>query len=214
MLNLLVLTLFNINVPYYYNPKMHSLGNIGLGGKIHAQTALFATKTIDAIRYKGRDIRKEIYQPYIDNNNSVLDLCCGIGTSTAPGQIGVDTSNEMLEVGIENNKKTKNNKKLYFGNAETFRPKQDVDIVTCMFAFHEMPPEAQIRVINNALFIAKKEFIIVDIAPNYKNKKPPKMMLNGEPYLIDYLNNIENILFDFEETIFIKNHVHIWKYKK
>ena len=40
------------------------------------------------------------------------------------------------------------------------------------------------------------------------------MMLNGEPYLIDYLNNIENILFDFEETIFIKNHVHIWKYKK
>ena len=39
-------------------------------------------------------------------------------------------------------------------------------------------------------------------------------MLDGEPYLIDYLNNIQNILFDFEETIYIPNHVHIWRYKK
>ena len=83
-----------------------------------------------------------------------------------------------------------------------------------MFAFHEMPPEAQIKVINNALMIAKEEFIIVDISPNYKNKNPPQIMLNGEPYLMNYLNNIENILFDFEETIYIPNHVHIWKYKK
>ena len=39
-------------------------------------------------------------------------------------------------------------------------------------------------------------------------------MLKGEPYLINYLNTIEDILYDFEEIIYIPNHVHIWKYKK
>jgi hypothetical protein len=39
-------------------------------------------------------------------------------------------------------------------------------------------------------------------------------MLKGEPYLINYLNTINDILYDFEETIYIPNHVHIWKYKK
>lgn len=209
-----IIFISSLSVPYYYNPKMHSLGNIGFGGKIHAEAALFATKTIDNIRYKGKNIRKEIYEPYINQNKTFLDMCCGIGISTPPGQIGIDTSPQMLEVAKKNNKNSKANKKFIFGNAETFRPKKEIDIVTCMFAFHEMPEQAQIKVINNALMIAKEEFIIMDIAPNYKNKNPPQLMLNGEPYLMNYLNNIENILFDFEETIYIPNHVHIWKYKK
>lgn len=208
--NLLVL---GLNVPYYYNPNIHNFGNVGFRGKVHAQLANIATKTIDLMRYNGRNIRKEIYKPYINNNKTILDLCCGVGISTPPGQIGIDTSQEMLEVAKENTKKTQSNTKFYFGNAETFRPKVKPHIVTCMFAFHEMPLYAQIRVINNALFLAKEEFIIVDIAPNYKNKNPPKIMLSGEPYLLDYLNNIEFILHDFEETIYVPNHVHVWKYK-
>ena len=120
----------------------------------------------------------------------------------------------MLKVARKNNKKSKTNTQFYFGNAENFKPKIKPDIVTCMFAFHEMPQQAQIRVINNGIMIAKEEFIIVDIAPNYKNKNPPKIMLSGEPYLLDYLHNIENLLYDFEETIYIPNHVHVWKYKK
>ena len=204
----------SLSVPYYYNPKIHSIGNIGLGGKIHAEAALFATKTIDNIRYKGKNIRKEIYEPYISKNKTLLDMCCGIGISTPPGQIGIDTSLQMLEVANKYNNFAKKNSRFYFGNAETFRPNKPIDIVTCMFGFHEMPQEAQIRVINNALFLAKEEFIIVDIAPNYKNKNPPQVMLNGEPYLMDYLHNIESILYDFEEYIYIPNHVHIWKYKK
>ena len=185
---------------------MHSLGNIGFGGKIHAESALFATKTIDKIRYKGKNIRKEIYELYINQNKTFLDMCCGI-----------DTSPQMLEVAKKNNKNNKNNKankKFIFGNAETFRPNKQINIVTCMFAFHEMSQQAQIKVIHNALMIAKEEFIIMDIASNYKNKNPSQVMLSGEPYLIDYLNTIEDILFDFEETIYIPNHVHIWKYKK
>ena len=49
------------NIPYYYNPKIHNFGNIGLGGKIHANLANFATKQIDNMRYNNRNIRKEIY---------------------------------------------------------------------------------------------------------------------------------------------------------
>ena len=211
MLNIIIFNIFSLNVPYYYNPKMHSFGNIGLGGKFHAFTAPYATKAIDILRYDGINIREEITQPYVNKNKTILDLCCGVGISTPKSAIGVDTSHEMLNVArsIDNNK----NKKFYFANAEIVRPKQSIDIVTCMFAFHEMPPQAQIKVINNAIRIANEEFIIVDISPNYKNKNPPKIMLAGEPYLIDYLNNIEKMLEDFEETVYVANHVHVWKYK-
>ena len=82
--------------PYWFNPNIHNLGNIGLGGKIHAEVAKLATITIDNLRYRGKNIRQEIYNSY--NDEKILDLCCGIGISTAPGNIGIDTSNEMLEV--------------------------------------------------------------------------------------------------------------------
>ena len=213
-MNIFLYNVFAINLPYYYNPNIHNFGNIGFGGKIHANIANQATKVIDNIRYNGKNIRSIIYKPYLNNNKTILDLCCGVGISTAPGQTGIDTSIEMLKVARKNNKKSKTNTQFYFGNAENFKPKIKPDIVTCMFAFHEMPQQAQIRVINNGIMIAKEEFIIVDIAPNYKNKNPPKIMLSGEPYLLDYLHNIENLLYDFEETIYIPKHVHVWKYKK
>ena len=31
-------------------------------------------------------------------------------------------------------------------NAENFNTKEEIDIVTCMFAFHEMPLKGQLRV--------------------------------------------------------------------
>ena len=213
-MNFYLIYIYALNIPYYYNPNIHNFGNIGFFGKIHANVANQATKVIDNIRYNGKNIRSIIYKPYLNNNKTILDLCCGVGISTAPGQTGIDTSIEMLKVARKNNKKSKTNTQFYFGNAENFKPKIKPDIVTCMFAFHEMPQQAQIRVINNGIMIAKEEFIIVDIAPNYKNKNPPKIMLSGEPYLLDYLHNIENLLYDFEETIYIPNHVHVWKYKK
>tara|TARA_Y100000816_G_scaffold234203_1_gene179715 strand:- start:16 stop:657 length:642 start_codon:yes stop_codon:yes gene_type:complete len=213
-MNFYLIYIYALNIPYYYNPNIHNFGNIGFFGKIHANVANQATKVIDNLRYNGKNIRSIIYKPYLNNNKTILDLCCGVGISTAPGQTGIDTSIEMLKVARKNNKKSKTNTQFYFGNAENFKPKIKPDIVTCMFAFHEMPQQAQIRVINNGIMIAKEEFIIVDIAPNYKNKNPPKIMLSGEPYLLDYLHNIENLLYDFEETIYIPKHVHVWKYKK
>jgi len=200
--------IISLSTPYYYNPKMHNFGNIGFGGKIHANLSPFATKMIDIIRYDNKNIRKIIMDDY--KNYSILDLCCGTGFSTYENAIGIDTSNEMLNVARRISNNNNQNKQFYYGNAEIYRPKKDIDIVSCMFSFHEMPNQAQIKIINNALRIAKKEFIIVDISPNYK---PSELMLSGEPYLINYLNTIDKMLFDFEEYVIVPNHVHVWKYK-
>ena len=89
---------------------------------------------------------------------------------------------------------------------------KSIDVVTCMFALHEMPKYAQINVINNAIKIAKEQIIFVDISPNYK---PKELMLTGEPYLLDYLKNIKDIFKEFEYfkyNEYIKNHVAIWIY--
>ena len=189
--------------PYYFDNRIHNFGNIGIKGKIHAEIAYLSTKIIDKLAYNGRDIRKEIMMEYQDS--SVLDLCCGIGISTTKNGIGIDTSSEMLGVA----KRTYPDKIFYQGNAEIFRPDKRVDIVSCMFAFHEMPREAHLKIIENAIQIAQKEVIIVDIASNYK---PEQIMLSGEPYLLDYLDNIEETLTDFTKTVYIDKHVNVWKY--
>tara|TARA_A100001011_G_scaffold399597_1_gene509014 strand:- start:1032 stop:1631 length:600 start_codon:yes stop_codon:yes gene_type:complete len=199
-----MIVLFSV-VPYYYNPNIHNLGNIGIGGKVHATIAPIARRVIDLISYKGVNIRQEIMSEY--SETSVLDLCCGIGESTVEFGTGIDTSPEMIHVAKFINK----NSDFHIGNAETYKPKLSYDIVTCMFAFHEMPLEAQYKVIDNAIKIAKKEVIIVDIASIYQ---PKEVMLSGEPYLLDYLDNIDNVLSNFDKKNYIEEHVNIWKYKK
>ena len=193
------------SVPYYYNPLIHNFGNVGLGGKFHANLAPVARRVIDYISYEGINIRQDILSEY--REKEVLDFCCGIGDSTSDFGTGVDTSMEMLKVA----KKLNNDKKFCFGNAENYKPSKEFDIVTCMFAFHEMPLEAQMNVIENGKKIAKEEFIIVDIASNYQ---PKEIMLSGEPYLLDYLDNINLLLNSFEKINYIDKHVNIWKYKK
>ena len=203
-----VISIFTLT-PYYYDRRIHNLGNAGFQGRIHAEAAYVSTKIIDRIRYNGRDIRKEIIEDY--KNNTVLDLCCGIGLSTMENGEGIDTSYEMLRVALRTKFKENSNKEFSFGNAETYKPEILPDIVTCMFAFHEMPLYAQCRIIENAMKIAKKEIIIMDIASSYK---PKDIMLSGEPYLLDYLKDIDNTLSCFEKTNFIDNHVDIWRYKQ
>ena len=204
----MLITLFifsGIFQPYYHNPKIHNFGNVGIGGKFHAEFAPIATKIIDIMKYDSINIREKIIKKY--ENKKILDLCCGIGISTSKNGIGVDTSHEMLKVASKYNK----NSKFYLGNAEYFNPNEEIDIVTCMFAFHEIPYFAQMNIVMNALEIAKEKVIIIDISPNYK---PKKIMLDGEPYLLDYLSNIERLLINFEKKELIKNHVTLWEYNK
>jgi ubiquinone/menaquinone biosynthesis C-methylase UbiE len=192
-------------IPYYYNPSIHNFGNIGIGGKIHAEIALFASHIIDIKAYNGKNIRKEILEPY--EKMSQLDLCCGIGYSTMNNDksVGLDTSPEMIKVA----KRYYPDKKFLFGNSENYCNNKKYDIVTCMFALHEVPLQAQLRIIKNGIKNAKYKFIIVDISTNYK---PSRMMLTGEPYLLEYLANIDKILTSFNKTVFIENHIDIWEY--
>ena len=57
-----------------------------------------------------------------------------------------------------------------------------------MFGLHEMPREGRRLVIRNAMRIARQSVILVDIWPGFE---PTAMMLSGEPYIKDYLSNVE-----------------------
>jgi ubiquinone/menaquinone biosynthesis C-methylase UbiE len=202
---------------YYYpfHPKIHNLGNVGLPGTMHAELAPTFTKLIDINAYNGRNIRQEIIDKLENSDNGsknkILDLCCGVGISTA--QYGIDTSPQM----INKAKREYPNKKFVVENAENFWKSNhleffvNVDIITCMFAFHEMPEYAHKKIIDNSLRLASKEVLIIDLSPEYKSSK---FMRDGEPYLLEYQNTIEKTMdkLDFTRSDYIPNHVSIWKY--
>jgi SAM-dependent methyltransferase len=196
----------SLNQPYWYNPIIHNLGNTGFLGNIHAMSTPYITKFIDKKAYSGIDVREKVYEY---TTGTICDLCCGTGFSTKPGSTGVDTSKEMLRFANFYNPGSR----YLFGNAETYGKDREFDIVTCMFAFHEIPEEGHRKILNNALRISKNKVIIVDISTEYK---PSNLMLAGEPYTLDYLKNIDILLesYSFEKTNLIKGHVDIWEYDK
>lgn len=206
MIALINTFIFSLNHPYWYNPSIHNLGNTGMLGNLHAAATPLFTKLIDKKAYSGVDIRKQIYE---EMHGSVCDLCCGTGFSTKPGQTGVDTSKEMLRYSSLFNPGSN----YIYGNAETYGKDREYDIVTCMFAFHEIPEEGHRKILNNAIRISTNKVIIVDISTDYK---PSKMMLAGEPYTLEYISTIDKLMedFSFEKRNLIKGHVDIWTYNK
>lgn len=196
--------IISINKPYWYNPDIHNLGNIGNLGTLHSLSTPLFTKMIDNVVYKGVNIRKQVYNTF---EGDVVDMCCGTGFSTKPGATGVDTSTEMLRFSNLFNPGS-----IYkFGNAETFGKDLEFDIVSCMFSFHEIPEEGHFNIIDNFIRISRKKIVIVDISNSYK---PSKMMLSGEPYILDYISKIDNTLHDFNKIKLIDKHVDMWVYEK
>lgn len=169
-------------VPYWADSRIHNVGN----GRFHASVARLATKIIDIVSYDGRNIRNEIISEYA--RGTVVDLCCGTGTSTAYGGIGVDTSEDMLR---EAKWLRGASGKFYVGNAESWGDDDCCDTVTIFFALHEIPSEARQRIYTNALRIAKRRVVICDISPE---KVPSDIMLTGEPYLLDFQDSVLNEL--------------------
>ena len=229
----LVLLFITAKTKYYYDPRIHNFGNIGLGGQLHSKLAPYATKLIDDKCYNSVNIRQAIlssyYQEFYKNNErlpKIIDLCCGTGTSTAANQIGIDTSEPMLSAArttlshalkiqknSNNQKNSKEITKTQFikGNAENYGQFQEFDTATLMFAFHEMPNYAHHKIIKNAKKITKHDIIIVDISPNYS---PSPLMLLGEPYLLNYKATIQQLLTEqqFNYVEYIPNHVGLWTY--
>ena len=214
------------DLEYYNDPRIHNMGNIGIGGWIHAQFAPYATKMIDNIRYDGIDIRKMVvnkYTTYYKNKYNkcpkIIDLCCGIGISTMANQTGIDTSPQMISKAksLRNSKNyhLRRGKKLLtkykLGNAENYGKYKEFDCSTIMFSLHEMPEIAHKKVIQNCFRISKDNVLFVDISPNYN---PSKIMLSGEPYLLDYLANFDGLMksFGFQYVEIVPNHVRVWFY--
>ena len=216
MYNLILLILTSAKPKYYYDRRIHNFGNIGLGGQIHSLLAPYATKLIDDKCYNSVNIRQAILSNYNQDFYNkheripkLIDLCCGTGTSTATNQLGIDSSLPMLRAAKA--KAQLSNTQFIKGNAENYGQPQEFDTATLMFAFHEMPNYAHHKIIKNAKKITKHETIIVDISPNYS---PSKLMLSGEPYLLNYKATIQELLQKHQFTYleYIPNHVGLWVY--
>jgi ubiquinone/menaquinone biosynthesis C-methylase UbiE len=220
MYNLILLILTTAKPKYYYDRRIHNFGNIGLGGQIHSLLAPYATKLIDNKCYNSVNIRQAILSNYnqdfynkYERVPKLIDLCCGTGTSTATNQLGIDTSEAMISAATlrQARKTIHSNSRFIKGNAENYGQPQEFDTATLMFAFHEMPNYAHHKIIKNAKKITKHDILIVDISPNYS---PSKLMLSGEPYLLNYKATIQDLLqkHQFNYLEYIPNHVGLWIY--
>lgn len=119
---------------YWFDPRMHSWGNTGLRGAIHAFFAPLATYIIDQRSYSGIDVRSLVHST-LPADATVLDLCCGTGFSAVPGATCVDTSEEMLRIA----RVRRPDCTFEQGNAESYGRTCSFDVVTVMFAMHEAP---------------------------------------------------------------------------
>ena len=214
LLTLIFNVTYSIKPKYYYNSRIHNFGNIGLGGRLHSLLAPYATTIIDNKCYNSVNIRQLILSKYNqdfykkhEKIPKIIDLCCRTGTSTAINQLGIDTSEAMISKALISKAHTKFIK----GNAENYGQSQEFDTATLMFAFHEMPNYAHHKIIKNAKRITKHDIIILDISPNYS---PSKLMLYGEPYLLNYKATIQDLLqkHKFNYLEYIPNHVGLWIY--
>jgi SAM-dependent methyltransferase len=170
--------------PYYFDRRMHTLGNTGVGGVVHAALAPAATRCIDLLAYGGRDVRAEVARAHVRPGDTVVDLCCGTGTSTLPGAVGVDTSGAMLRVA----RCRRRDATFVMANAESVVAPAAFDVATIFFALHEMPRHARLAVLTNARRLARR-VVVCDIASTYTASGA---MLRGEPYLLDYLRHIDD----------------------
>lgn len=192
-------------MPPWKNQRIHNFGNHGIAGLFHAIVASPVTKLIDAIAYDNIDVRGILY-----TDNSV-DLGCGVGLSTSPGQIGVDSSNEMLKIA-----KYVNPSNIYYrGLAEKWGKENMTECVTISFVLHEQNSDRRTKILKNAFRITKKNILVMDIDPQYI---PSSMMKTGEPYIDSYLKNIDAeilALFDkVERKSIINNRVTLWNITK
>lgn len=209
-------------IKYQFDSRIHNFGNIGVGGVFHSIMARPFTKLIDLTAYNGINIRETIIENlHLDEPKFVADFCCGTATSTEALRkcfenaivTGVDTSKEMLRVA----KIFTKNINYIEENVETVKLEEKQDLITLMFGFHEIPQEARLIILKNIKENLKDDgqMLIVDIDTSYI---PSESMLSGEPYVLDYIENIDNDILkvfpNCETEVYIRDHVRIWKATK
>lgn len=102
-------------------------------------------------------------------------------------------------------------------NAEsTAMPNDSFDLATIMYAFHEAPADGRKRILREAHRVLKDggTLALIDISPDYE---PKPAMLKGEPYILEYLNNINKQVLKAEgftnviHDIIVPGHVSMWR---
>lgn len=193
-------------LPPWKDGRIHMLGNHGFLGNIHAMMAKRITGMIDNNAYDGRNVRELLH-----GTSNTVDLGCGIGLSTAPGGIGVDCSKEMINIG----KKIHPTVRFERGLAERWGKENMASVAVCSFLLHEQPMDRRHRILKNAYRICRENVLVMDIAPCYN---PSHAMLMGEPYVEDYLENIDKDIFnlfdEYERTEVVPGHVILWNITK
>ena len=205
-------------MPDWNDPRIHNFGNTGLRGFLHALVVPLATHAIDRFAYGGTDARRLLHESEFPADATVVDFCSGVGFSSARnGKVTcVDTSEEMLSIAKVRRPDVQ---RFARGNAEKWGFTDSFDIATVMFGMHEMPGYARRRVIRNALRVARDKAMVVDIWPGFE---PNAMMLSGEPYLLDYLANIDDdvdsaydpTVWTCERVDVVEGHVRMWKFER
>ena len=101
-------------------------------------------------------------------------------------------------------------------NAEnTELPNTSHDLVTIMYGFHEVPMDGRARILNESRRLLRRggHLAIVDICPTYT---PSAAMLAGEPFVLEYQQNIESQLASLEgfklskRKHVVPGHVNVW----
>ena len=208
-----------------------------------------ATAAIDEFAYNGFDARKALHESEFPEDADVVDLCCGVGFSPARnGRVtAVDASHQMAAIA---RLRRPDIKKVEVGNAETWGEVRAPFIfsrashpsLSSQLPLTRCPPSlstltdglhrhrdrdvrhAQIRgqprrVLRNALRIAKSKVMVVDIWPGFE---PSPMMLSGEPFILEYLENIEGdvdavadpSVWEVTRVDVVEQHVRMWKFER
>ena len=213
---------------YWYDPRIHEWGNIGLSGQAAAALAPLATLAIDALAYNGENLRATACEKYAAARRArrgtppvrrVVDLGCGTGPSARAlaaawpeaSVTALDTSEEMLRVARLTTPRTAGpslghrwtqNVDFRRANAErTGLEANGYDVVSVQFVLHEAPRDGRRAILAEArrLLAPGGALLLLDLARGYA---PSAQMLAGEPYVEGYLRHIEEDVRDagFEDV--------------
>lgn len=182
-----------------FHPRIHNLGNTGIGGEIHARLARTATLFIDALAYDGQNMRKlladgmsSIYEP----STTVKDIGCGVGTLTCElanhfDVLAIDTSEEMLKEARRHDSRASYSNI----NAIDLDPREHMsDVSVACMLYHELPSSAHKCILDSFALTTTKDIWVVDIHPSYS---PSETMRSGEPYIDAYLETIDSSMTTF-----------------
>ena len=203
-----------------YHPSIHQFGNVGIGGQLHAQSARCATRIIDRVAYRGRNMRQEVAHYIVQNlthklNDQpvrILEIGCGVGTFTHELDVecaksfedynitAVDTSGEMLMYAMDH---ISDHVELIQMNGVDAGVKTETlyNVAVSVMMFHEMPQVAHEEMLHALLRATHDnggEVWLIDIDPTYT---PSRAMLSGEPYVSQYLQTIDETM----KTLSVQN---------